>query len=321
MLSILTYLIIAGMLIFLAIMSFETKSGGDAATRGLGKSLILLPVAAIVFLVVFNLPTSNWIKYFGLAIGLLCFAALVIFLLALSGSSLVFQDTRTTTVMQPHYEDPILTKMFVVFHEGKVKQWKTLLQSHPEHVQHKQLLQDILSDVTLDEKSNPRKLESVKYMLDAGAKIGTDNCGIFAILVRQGRFDFVELLLQHGTDTNCIPDEGQTVLGLAVEGYYEEDKEQEKVIDLLVKYGADLNAKIYDEQHQDSLPPLLYAAYYGKWHCCQTLLKNGADPYYKNKDGVSIKDFILKEAEKSEDQLYYQDPDFLKLVEQIKQYQ
>lgn len=321
MLSILTYLIIAGMLIFLVIMSFDTQSGGDAATRGLGKYLILLPVAAIVFLVVFNLPTNNWIKYLALAIGLLCFAVLVIFLLALSGSSLVFQDTRTPTVIQPQYEDPILTKLFDAFHEGKVKRWKTLLQSHPEHIQHKQLMQDILSDVTLDEESNPRKLESVKYMLDAGAKIDTGNYGLFAILVRQGRSDFVELLLQHGTDPNCIPDEGQTVLGAAVEGYHYEDKEQEKIIDLLVKYGADLNAKIYDEQHQDSLPPLLYAAYYGKWHCCQTLLKNGADPHYKNKDGISIKDFILKEAEKSTEHPYSKDPEFLKLVEQIKQYQ
>lgn len=321
MLTILTYLIIAASLIFLFIMKFENHSGGDAATRGLGSNLIWLPVAIIVFLLIFNLTTNSWIKYLGLTVGLVCFVMLAVLLLALSGSSLVFQDTRTPTIIQPHYEDPILTKMFDAFHEGKVNQWKTLLQSHPEHIQHKHLLQDILSDVTLDEKSNPRKLECIKFMLDAGAKIDDDYCALFAILVRQGRFDFVELLLKHGTDANCIPEEGQTVLGLAVEGYYYEDKEHEKIIDLLVKYGADINTKIYDEQHQDSLPPLLYAAYYGKWHCCQTLLKNGADPYYKNKDGISIKDFILKEAENSKDHLNSREPELLKLVEQIKQYQ
>ena len=316
MLSILTYVIIAGMLIFLVIMSFETKSGGDAATRGLGKYLILLPVVAILFMVVFNLPINNWIKYFGLAIGLLCVAALFIFLLALSGSSLIFQDTRTPPI-PPQYEDPILTQLFDTFHKGKVKQWKTLLQSHPEHLQHKQLLQDILHDANADDESNPRKLEAVKYMLDAGAKIDTSNCENLAFLANSRKTDFVELLLQHGADPNCIPWSGQTVLCFAIKGYYKEGK----VIDLLVKYGADLNATIYDEQHQDSLTPLLYAAYYGEWHCCQTLLKNGADPNYKNKDGVSIKDFILKEAEKSADHLYYREPDFLKLVEQIKQYQ
>lgn len=316
MLSILTYFIIAGMLIFLIIMSSETRSGGDAATRGLGKYLILLPVAAIFFMVVFNLLTNNWIKYLALAIGLLCFAVLIILLLALSGSSLIFQDTRTPREI-PQYEDPILTQLFDAFHKGKVKQWKTLLQSHPEHVQHKQLLQDILYDANADEVSNTRKLASVKYMLDAGAKIDTSNCSNLAYLANSRKADFVELLLQHGADPNCIPWPEQTVLCFAIDGYFNDGK----VIDLLVKYGADLNAKKYDEQHQDSLPPLLYAAYYGQWHCCQTLLKNGADPNYKNKDGISIKDYILKEAEKSKDHLYYREPDFLKLVEQIKQYQ
>jgi ankyrin repeat protein len=276
----------------------------------------LLPVAVIVFMVVFNLLTNNWIKYLALTIGLLCLAVLVILLLALSGSSLIFQDTRTPR-LPPQYEDPILTQLFDAFHKGKVKKWKTLLQSHPEHLQHKQLLQDILYDANEDNESNTRKLEAVKYMLDAGAKMDTSNCSNLAFFASSRKADFVELLLQHGADPNCIPWSGQTVLCAAINGYYKEGK----VIDLLVKYGADLNAKTYDEQYQDSLPPLLDAAYYGRWHCCQTLLKNGADPNYKNKDGVSIKDYILKEAEKSEDHLYYKDPDFLKLVEQIKQYQ
>ena len=315
MLSILSYLIIAGMLIFLVFMSLGTNSGGDAATRGLGKPLILLPVAAIVFLVVFNLPTNNGIKYLALAIGLLCVAALLVFFLALSGSSLIFQDTRTPRAL-PQYDDPVLTQLFEAFHKGKVKQWKALLQSHPEHLQSKELLGDILSFSNDDDKSDPRKLEAVKYMLDAGAKIDTSHCGIFAILASNRRADFVELLLQHGADPNCIPWAGQTVLCSAIGGYYNDGR----VIDLLIKYGADLNAKIFDEQYQDSLPPLLYAAYYGRWHCCQVLLKNGADPAYKNKDGLSIKDYILKESEKSKDHLYYREPDFLKLVEQIKKY-
>ncbi|MBL7782030.1 MAG: ankyrin repeat domain-containing protein [Saprospiraceae bacterium] len=316
MLSILSYLIIAGMLIFLVFMSGESRGGGDAATRGLGKYLILLPIVAIVCLVVFNLPTSHWIKYFGLVIGFLCVVALVVFLLALSGSSLIFQDTRTPRE-PPQYEDPILTQLFDAFHKGKVKQWKTLLQSHPEHVQHKKLLQDILYDANADDESNTRKLEAVKYMLDAGAKIDTSNCSNLAFFASSGKTDFIELLLQHGADPNCIPWPGETVLCFSIGSYYEEGT----VIDLLVKYGADVHAKKYDQQHQDSIPPLLYAAYYGRWHCCQTLLKNGADPHFKNKDGVSIKDFILKESEKSKDHLYYQEPEFLKLVEQIKHYQ
>ena len=43
--------------------------------------------------------------------------------------------------------------------------------------------------------------------------------------------------------------------------------------------------------------------------------------HYKNKDGISIKDYILQKAENPEDDGYYKNPDFLHLVEQIKQYQ
>ncbi len=59
----------------------------------------------------------------------------------------------------------------------------------------------------------------------------------------------------------------------------------------------------------------------GQWPCCEILLKNGANPNYKNKDGISIKDYILQKAENSKDDGYYKNPDFLHLVEQIKQYQ
>ena len=315
MLPILTYLIIAGMLIFLVFMSSETQSGGDAATRGLGQPLILLPVAAIVFLVVFNLPTNNWIKYLGLTIGLLCFAAWVVLLLALSGSRLVFQDTREP--FTPQYDDPVLTQLFDAFHKGKVRKWKSLLQSHPEHLQHKQLLKDILYDANQDSKSNAYKLSALKYMLDSGAKMDSSLCSEFSNLAYTCKADFTELLLQHGADPNCIPWPSQTVLFYCMGGVYGEVK----MIELLIKYGADVNAITYNEQHQDHLTPLLYAVYIGQWPCCTILLKNGADPNYKNKDGISIKDYILQKAENPEDDGYYKNPDFLHLVEQIKQYQ
>lgn len=313
MLSILTYLIIAGMLIFLVFMSFDTRSGGDAATRGLGQPLILLPVVAIIFLVVYNLPTNNWIKYLGLTIGLLCFAALVVFLLALSGSSLVFQDTRQP--FTPQYDDPVLTQLFDAFHKGKVRKWKSLLQSHPEHLQHKQLLKDILYDANQDSKSNAHKLDALKYMLDSGAKIDSNVCSEFSNLAYTCKADFTELLLQHGADPNCVPWPSQTVLLYCIDG------QAVKVIELLIKYGADVNAITYNEQRQDNLTPLLYAVYMGQWACCKTLLKNGADPNYKNKDGISIKDYILRQPENPEDQGYYDNPEFFDLVEQIKQYQ
>lgn len=312
MLSILTYLIIAGMLILLVFMSSETKSGGDAATRGLGQFLILLPIAAIVFLVVFNLPTQSWIKYLGLTIGLLCFAALVVLLLALSGSSLIFQDTRQP--FTPHYDDPVLRELFDAFQNGKVRKWKSLLQSHPEHLQNKQLLYDILYDAKDGSNSNEHKLNALKYMLDSGAKLDSNHCYTFSTLAYCGKADFTELLLQHGADPNCTPSPSQTVLLYCIDG------QAVKSIELLIKYGADVNAITYNEQYQEKLTPLLYAVYMGQWPCCEILLKSGADPNYKNKDGISIKDYILQKSENPEDNGYYKNPDFLHLVELIKQY-
>jgi len=293
-------------------MLFESKSGSDPSTRGVGKTITIVALAAIVFLVVFNLQTSNWIKYLGLAIGLMCVVALVVFLLAMSGSSLLFQDTRKP--FAPQYDDPILTQMFEAFHKGKVEKWKTLLQSHPVHLQDKQLLKDILQDANEDSKSNPRKLEALKYMLESGTKIDSSLCIDFSQLAYSGKTDFTELLLQHGADPNCIPWPPKTILFYTMEAIYG----QVKGIELLIKYGADVNAKTYNEQYQDSLTPLFYAAYLGQWPCCKILLNNGANPDYKNKDGISFKDYVLQNALNPNDLGYYKNPDFLQLVEQIK---
>lgn len=247
-----------------------------------------------------------------IAIGLLCFAALVVFLLALSGSSLVFQDTRQP--FTPHYNDPVLRELFDAFRNGKVRKWKSLLQSHPEHLQNKQLLYDILYDAKDGSNSNAHKLNALKYMLDSGAKLDSNHCYTFSTLAYCGKADFTELLLQHGADPNCTPSPSQTVLLYCIDG------QAVKIVELLIKYGADVNAITYNEQHQDKLTPLLYAVYMGQWPCCEILLKSGADPNYKNKDGISIKDYILQKSENPEDHGYYKNPDFLHLVEQIKQY-
>jgi Ankyrin repeats (3 copies) len=312
-LSVLSILVIAGLLVFLAMMLLEPKSGSDASTRGIGKSMTQLAIAAIVFLVVFNLPTNNWIKYMGLVIGLLCVAALVVILLALSGSSLIFQDTRQA--YKPVYYDPVLTKLFEAFDNGKVKKWKSLLQSHPDYLQHKQLLEDVMYNARVDTKSSANKLESLKYVFESGVKIDSNFCNQLAQFAYVGKADFTELLLQHGADPNCLLWDGaKTPLFYVIEGYNNDDK----AMSLLVKYGADVNIKVYDNEVQDTITPLSYAAATGRWTCSMALLKIGADPHYKNKAGISIKEDILKKAENPDDSGYYKVPEFLQLVEEVK---
>ena len=89
------------------------------------------------------------------------------------------------------------------------------------------------------------------------------------------------------------------------------------MVELLVKYGADPNAKVYYEQFKEELTPLLFATYLGVWQGCLDLLENGADPDFKNKDGVSIKDYVRLKAENPEGHQYYIDPVFLKYAERL----
>ncbi len=312
-LTVLTYLIIAGMVLLLILMSFQPRSGGDAATRGIGKYLIVLPVATIVLLVIFNMPINSGIRYLSFTLGLLCFAALVVLFLALSGSSLVFQDTRES--FKPQYDDPVLTQLFESFHKGKLRKWKSLLESHPQHLQNKQLLKDILYDAAEGDTSDSDKLKALKYLLDAGANIDSSLCYEFAQFAYTRKIEFAELLLQHGVDPNCSSGPSKSVLFYCMEGVYGDVK----IFEMLKKFGVDVNVRIYNEQYQDTLTPLLFAAYLGQWPWCTTLLKGGADANYLNKDGISIKDYILEKAKNPEDMGYYKNPDFLQLVEQIKQ--
>ena len=119
-------------------------------------------------------------------------------------------------------------------------------------------------------------------------------------------------MLENGADPNAVVAIApENALSLAA------SLDESGFLQELLVHKANPNAT-FSRSHETAI---FTAAFYDKTNNILMLLKNGADPYFKNKDGVSIKDFILKEAEKSEDQLYYQDPDFLKLVEQIKQYQ
>jgi Ankyrin repeats (3 copies) len=310
--SVISYLVILGLLVFLIMLLSESKSGGDAATKGIGRSMYLLIIAGIVFLLVFNLLSNPWLKYLGLALGLLCTAALVIILLALSGSSLVFQGPPKQD-FNPEYEDPITTELFYAFQKGKVEQLKTLLKAHPNQVHEKQLLKNILYDIYYNDKDSARHLAALKYMLESDAKIDTSLTFYFIQMAYAGKADMTELLLQHGADANWIDENSKmpVILNTIVSFDYEC-----KVIEVLIKYGADVNVKFYVKDWEDTFTPLSYAVLQEKWRCCTILLKNGADPNYKNKDGISIKEQILQKAESGQRNSQYSD--LLQLVKQIK---
>lgn len=310
--SFLSYLVIFGLIVLLIMLLSESRGGSDAATRGIGRSMYLLIIAGIVFLLVFNLQSNLWIKYIGLLLGLICAVALVIILLALSGSSLVFQDT-SRQAFKPEYQNPVTSELFDAFQKGKVERLKTLFQSHPDQLQDKELLKDILYDIYYNDKSSKRHLASLKYILESGVKIDTSLSFYFIQMAYTNKADMTALLLQHGADPNCISEQSKmpvlinTIVGFDNEG---------KTIEVLLKHGADVNVKFYEESYKDYITPLSYAAYLEKWRCCKVLLENGADLEFKNKEGVSIREQILQKAESGQSD--YQGPDFVQLVKQIK---
>ncbi|MGB4958436.1 MAG: hypothetical protein WBO36_03115, partial [Saprospiraceae bacterium] len=247
-------------------------------------------------------------------LGLVCAVALIIVFLALSGSSLIFQKSNSN--YQPYYNDYKLFELYKAFQNGKVKQWKNLLQSHPEHLHNKQLLFDILYDANADNKTNSRKLESLKYMFDAGVILDSSHCMDLNAFVYSGKADLAELLLQHGVDPNCTSlkyNNKKPPIFSTIGGH----ENAYKVIKVLIKYGADINVKIYDDEREDWVTSLLYGVYVEDWTVCKELIANGASLDFKTKDGLSIKEHILQKAANVKAQ-GYQDNKLLGLVNQIK---
>lgn len=314
------YLLIVGLFILLVLLLSESKSAGsDPSTKGVGGSLILLPIAAIVFLLVFNLQSNNWIKYLGLVLGLLCVAALIVILLALSGSSWIFQQNRShvTEVEKPKFDDPKLNEIFASFQNGDLENWKKQLQANPAYIHNKKLMNHLLLETNYNGTSEAPRLACLKYLFDSGAKLDSVFFDNFIQIAQSGNADMVDLLLQHGADANCKAESlGQRpVIFETIEGYGKIDE----VLKVLIKYGADPNTKIkFDYQDQHTLTPLLYAVYREEWACCNVLLKNGADSNFKTKEGFCIKDLVLQKATEKKGQDQSENPVFWQLVKQFK---
>lgn len=310
--SFLSYLLIFGLLVLLIMLLSEPKSGSDAATRGIGRSMYLLIFSGIFFLLLFNLTSILWIRFFSFGIGFLCAVGIAIILLALSGSSLVFQKPSHPP-FKPEYDDPIAAELFDAFQKGKLEKLKNLIQSHPKQIDNKELLKDILYDIYYNDKSSNSHLKSLKYIVESGAKFDTSLSFYFVQMAYTAKADMTALLLEHGADPNCNSEPSHMpVILKTIEGFDQDGR----VIELLIKHGADPNVKFYEDHFMDTITPLSYAVYLEKWRCCQVLLANRADLDYQSKNGISIKALILQKAESGQGN--YRHPDLLKLVKQIK---
>jgi ankyrin repeat protein len=148
--------------------------------------------------------------------------------------------------------------------------------------------------------------EFAKLLLDNGANpninIGDDTILMAVCRTRYTHtsVDTVKLLLEYGAKLNIQDDDGSTALMMAVEYSYSNTMPYEnecdvdiisdhynKIIELMLKYGADPNI-----QNNDGETALIIG--FGRYDCIScsynilsTLLKYNADPNFKNSDGYT----------------------------------
>ena len=117
-----------------------------------------------------------------------------------------------------------------------------------------------------------------EYIKNEKIDINTEYCGCslnhtgLMYAARGGHYKLVRFLLEHGADPNIKALNGGTALILA-----STQRENTDVINILLDYGADINAMIEDDK-MTGITSLYYAIYNFFEFNVKTLLERGADP-------------------------------------------
>lgn len=128
------------------------------------------------------------------------------------------------------------------------------------------------------------KVELVNLLLDNGADVyGKTGNGYTALMVASRQFlndpDIVDTLIRHGADVNAKSSiEQWTPLLLAAANV----PINERVVTILIQSGARVN-----DSNALGWTALMYAAEFGSSELVHCLLKNGADPRLRGKDGMT----------------------------------
>ena len=150
----------------------------------------------------------------------------------------------------------------------------------------------------------PGSFEIASFLIDAGADVNAkakDSRTPLHQAAHNGAVQIMSLLISKGADVNAvihnpvrISEDLYTPLHVALSWGGGNDETKIKMIDLLVKQGANVNAKArFDET------PLFEAAYLAGPSVVKELLEKGADPNIRNTDGKSPLD-MAKEFKKTE---------------------
>ena len=129
-------------------------------------------------------------------------------------------------------------------------------------------------------------LKIVKYLIDNGANINSENDDIPALLMAsyRGHLEIVKYLVGKGADVNIKDQNGTTALiNASGQGHIE-------IVKYLVGKGADVHTK-----NIEGKTALLWASDNGNLDIVEYLVENGANINIKNEDGKTALDIAIIE--------------------------
>lgn len=140
-------------------------------------------------------------------------------------------------------------------------------------------VQDDQGDTPLHQAAVYRRTEAVKVLLDNGAEIDVqDRLGNTPLsrAASQRNSEVMNLLLQRGASAGSVSMNGFSVM----DKYVGRDKISKTTVELLIKYGADIN-----RPNPDGETPLIDVVRWGNCEAARVLLQAGADVNLPDRNG------------------------------------
>ena len=159
-------------------------------------------------------------------------------------------------------------------YEGDLEKVKEIIDRNPNQIN----VQEAQGFTPLHLASGKGHIEIVEFLLNHGADTELEICTghtpmmLAAWYAGDGKYETIKTLLEHGAKVNHKEDgDGSTAL------HYAAMYSGEKVINLLISYGADVNAR-----DEDQSTPLHQAAMLNNIEAAKALVEHGADIFAKN---------------------------------------
>ncbi|NUO02182.1 MAG: hypothetical protein HUU01_16370 [Saprospiraceae bacterium] len=283
--------------IFALLMLFEpNKSGGDAATKGLGTAFLLLSLVAFTILLVLNLLPWPWTKYLAFALVIL---PLLYFLGMPRWTNFKRAQRARVEAAKPIFDDPDLDRLARLIENGEPESLQKSLTSGPQEViQSKDLLWFALERASYGGYRSEEKLQCFRLLLDAGAPLDSLLKGetpIQSSAANTGNAGVLRLLFERGADPNALdPNFNRPYIFDAINSYMD----PLAAVQTFLEFGADPNKTAIFDDEDGPIPPLIRAAQFDRWKICAALIQKGARPDFKTPNGKSCA-YYMEQAEEA----------------------